>query len=128
MIGSFRRFGNSRNVEVSAGGVEWRSRITITTHDSETLCLYPLNFVNVSQKRDVGVVVDIRLARPAQTLPGFPLVIGRKPDSEIDHEVLGADICNGQKLKKIRMSRFFPLFVIKRFEPSFCIETLNLER
>ena len=47
VIGSFRRFGNSRNVEVSAGGVEWRSRITITTHDSETLCLYPLNFVNV---------------------------------------------------------------------------------
>ena len=50
--------------------------------------------------------MDIRRARPAQALPGFPLVASRKPDSGINHEVLGADICNGLKLKKIRMSRF----------------------
>jgi hypothetical protein len=40
-------------------------------------------------------------------LPGFPLVGGRKPDSEINHEVLGADICNGLKLRKSRISGVF---------------------
>ena len=38
------------------------------------------------------------------------------------HEVLGADIYNGVKPKKIRMSRFFPLVVITRFERSVCHE------
>jgi len=56
------------------------------------------------------------------TLPGFPLAGGREPDSEINHEVLGADICNGVKLKKTRMSRFFPMFVIQRIERSACPE------
>jgi hypothetical protein len=81
---------------------------TITSHDSETLCLYLLNFANVSPKRDVAVVVDIRLARPARTLRGFPLVGGRKRDREINHEGLGADICNGLKLKKSECADFSP--------------------
>jgi len=54
------------------------------------------------------VVVDIRLARPAHTLPGFPLVDGRKRDREINHDVLGADICNGLKLKKSECADFPP--------------------
>jgi hypothetical protein len=88
-----RRFENSRNVEVSARRGKWRSRFTSTNdhgpytatptfHDHEsrfcTLCLYSLNIVNVSLKRDVGAVVDIRLARPAYPLPGFRLAVAGK--------------------------------------------------
>jgi hypothetical protein len=43
----------------------------------------------------------------------------------VAHEVLGADIYNGVKPKKIRMSRFFPLVVITRFERSVCHERPN---
>jgi hypothetical protein len=42
---------------------------------------------------------------------------GRKPDSEINHELLGADICNGLKRKKIRMSSFLPLKANSGFDP-----------
>jgi len=54
------------------------------------------------------VVVDIRRARPAQSPPGFPLVVGRKRDRGINHEVLGADIGNELKLKKSECPDFSP--------------------
>ena len=90
-------------MKVSEGG----GGEAITIHDSATLCLYSLNFVNVSLKRDVAVVVDIRLARPAQTLPGFPLVGGRNR-TKIRHDRIGGNSCNGYIVEKEECPLFFP--------------------
>jgi hypothetical protein len=62
-----------------------------------------------------------KIAGTIGTALGRARGIGRKPDSEINHEILGADICNGLKREKFRMSRFFPLFVIQRFKPSVAV-------
>jgi hypothetical protein len=50
MGSSLSRFENSQNVKVSEGG----GGMAPASHDSESLCLYPLNFVNLSPVRQAA--------------------------------------------------------------------------
>ena len=52
-------------------------------------------------------MVDIRLAHPAQTLPGFPLAGGRKWDRGISRDGISEN-CNGQMVEKVECPLFSP--------------------